>query len=594
MQADLKSKFSQSDSGPLAVLRLFFWYKPLRFVSVLVVVLAAGIVEGIGILTLLPVIVITTGNIASGSVIAGYVQTALSTLGIPASLGFLLTITVVAVSGTAALRLLANQISGYASIEFAAELRLALVRAFIEARWLYFIRQSTGRLSNAVMNEANLAGSLYSAVISLVATAIQVLMYLVLATFASWQMTVAGILFGLLMVGSLHGLVQLTRRAGKRQVNAMNSLMSRVVEGLQLIKPLKAMAREDRLAPLLQSDTQDLKVAQRRLMLTTAALGLVQEPIFALFLAIGLYGAVTWLNYPISDLLFMAVLFQRIVSRIGHMQVLHQKAVGFESSYHSVCEVLAQAEAASEPSAGGTVKPKLENAIELQNVNFSYDTTPVLQEVSFEIPAGGITSIIGPSGAGKSTLIDLLLGLSPPDSGRILIDGVPLDRLDLRAWRKMIGYVPQEVVLWHDTIANNVSLRDPKLSPQDIEAALRAAGAWGFVSELPEGLDTMVGERGMRFSGGQRQRISIARALVRKPRLLVLDEPTTALDPEAEQAICRTLRDLSRQATVLAISHQAGIVGASDRVYRLDEGRISEVVTINDAISAPLIPERRA
>jgi ATP-binding cassette subfamily C protein len=142
----------------------------------------------------------------------------------------------------------------------------------------------------------------------------------------------------------------------------------------------------------------------------------------------------------------------------------------------------------------------------------------------------------------------------------------------------MLGYVPQEVVLWHDTIGNNVSLRDPNLGKQDIEAALRASGAWDFVNSLPDGLDTMVGERGMRFSGGQRQRISIARALVRKPRFLVLDEPTTALDPEAEQAICRTLRNIARESTVLAISHQAGIVEASDRVYRLADGRISEVI----------------
>lgn len=570
------------------MLKRFFHDDPLRFLSVVGVVLAAGVVEGIGVLALLPIIVITTGNTASGSAMARYVHTALSTFGIPASLGCLLTITVLAISGTAVLRLLSTRISSYASVEFAAELRLALIRAFIQARWSYFARQSTGRLSNAVMNEAGQASSLYSAVMSLVATAIQVLIYLVLAIFASWQVTLAGIVVGSLMVISLHSLVRLTRRASERQVDAMNSLMSRVVEGLQLIKPLKAMAREDRLAPLLQDDTRDLKMAQRRLTLTTAALSIAQEPIFVLFLALGLYGAISWLNYPISDLLFMAVLFQRIVSRIGSMQVLHQKAASFESSYRSVCEVLAQAETESEPTVTGTLKPKLTDAIELQHVSFSYDAAPVLRDVSFNIRVGRLTSIIGPSGAGKSTLVDLLIGLSQPSSGHILLDGVSLDRLDLRAWRQMIGYVPQEVVLWHDTIGNNVSLRDPKLGTQDIEAALQAAGAWDFIVSLPDGLDTMVGERGLRFSGGQRQRISIARALIRKPRFLVLDEPTTALDPEAEQAICRTLRELARQSTVLAISHQAGIVEAADHVYRLADGRISEVESRTGESGTPL------
>ena len=164
-------------------------------------------------------------------------------------------------------------------------------------------------------------------------------------------------------------------------------------------------------------------------------------------------------------------------------------------------------------------------------------------------------------------------------------DGVPLRVLDRQAWRHIVGYVPQESVLLHDTIAANVSFGDPAVSRTDTEAALRAAGAFDFVMAMPEGIDTVVGERGARLSGGQRQRIAIARALAHKPSLLILDEPTTALDPETERGMCRTIRDLSRNITVLAISHQSAIVEAADIVYRLNVGRIETLKTRDSGVS---------
>ncbi|MDT3687783.1 MAG: ABC transporter ATP-binding protein [Pseudorhodoplanes sp.] len=547
---------------------------PLRLLLALAVVLIAGIFEGIGILTLLPIIVIAIGGEHSSGGIAQTVSSALAAIGIPAHFGVLLSITVVAVVATAVLRLVSTLIAGNASVEVAAQMRLSLVRAFMQARWSYFIRQSTGRLTNAVTNEANQAASLYSSLISLVATVLQVLIYVTIALFTSWQVTVAGLLVGLLMVASLHALVHVTRLAGRRQVMAMADLMSRVVEGLQLIKPLKAMAREDRLAPLLESDTQELKTAQRNLLLATTLMSIAQEPIFAIFLAIGLYCAVRWLNYPIAELLFMVVVFQRLVSRIGTVQILYQKAASFESSYRVARDILVEARSEQDQVLHGRVVPRLERSIALRHVNFSYDAVPVLCDVSMVIPAGQMTALIGPSGAGKSTLIDILLGMSIPNSGEVEIDGTPLSQIDISKWRRLIGYVPQDVVLWHDTIANNVSLRDPAIAEQEIEAALRGADALAFVTELPDGMRTMVGERGARLSGGQRQRISIARALVRNPRFLVLDEPTTALDPDAEKAICGTLRNLAKDITVLAISHQPAIIGAADRVYDLSQGSI--------------------
>jgi ATP-binding cassette subfamily C protein len=179
---------------------------------------------------------------------------------------------------------------------------------------------------------------------------------------------------------------------------------------------------------------------------------------------------------------------------------------------------------------------------------------------------------MGPSGAGKTTIADLIIGLLRPQLGQILIDNVPLEQIDLRQWRRMIGYVPQEAFLLHDTVLWNVTLGDPEVNEAAAEAALRAAGAWEFVAELPQQIHSSVAERGMALSGGQRQRIAIARALAHGPRLLILDEVTSSLDPQSEAAICRTLRELRGRLTILAISHQAALVEAADRIYRIQNG----------------------
>ena len=218
-----------------------------------------------------------------------------------------------------------------------------------------------------------------------------------------------------------------------------------------------------------------------------------------------------------------------------------------------------------------------------RRLTFAYDKRTIFEDLSLTIPAGYFTSIVGPSGVGKTTVVDLAIGLIRPQRGEVLLDDQPLSQIDLRAWRKMIGYVPQETLLLHDSVYRNVTLGDPDLQDQDVEYALRAAGAWAFVQDLPEGAHSSVGEHGSRLSGGQRQRIAIARALAQRPKLLILDEATSALDSETEAAICQTLRDLRGGMTILAISHQTGLIEAADRVYRLEHGAAAIVVDRSSA-----------
>ncbi len=267
------------------------------------------------------------------------------------------------------------------------------------------------------------------------------------------------------------------------------------------------------------------------------------------------------------------------------MQKLFQSATIVESAYWSIHSLIEESEQEREVMHG-TMRPTLTRGCAMRDVSFAFGSRPVLQDISIDIPARQITLVMGASGAGKTTLTDLLLGLYRPDEGQVLIDDVSLERIDLGVWRAMIGYVPQELILFHDTVLANVTLGDQSLSEEQARAALEAAGAWDFVSAMPEGILSHVGERGAMLSGGQRQRIALARALVHKPSLLILDEVTSALDPEAELAICRNIRELSRSLTILAITHRPAWVNIADRVFELNSDQFALIPDIDSRVTS--------
>jgi ATP-binding cassette subfamily C protein len=269
----------------------------------------------------------------------------------------------------------------------------------------------------------------------------------------------------------------------------------------------------------------------------------------------------------------MVFFIGKILKQIEKIQKEYVNLAEYESAYWSLLEKIDKAREAREVLTGD-VQPSFVKAIRMDCVTFSYDARAVLSDASLEIPAGSFVTLVGPSGSGKTTVADLLIGLLRPQKGDIWIDEVPLSKIDIRRWRTMIGYVPQENLLMHDTILKNVTLGEASIGEMEVETALRAAGAWEFVQDAPGRIHTIVGERGSMLSGGQRQRIAIARALVKHPRLLILDEATTALDPKTEKEICTTLAQLKGEITILAISHQAALLETADRAYRVQEGTV--------------------
>jgi len=563
-------------------MKLFFKLSrkyPAESARMLGALVLASVVEGLGLTTLLPLLSSGAGSGAAAdpkSPASAVVENLLGWIGLTPTVGVLLLIIVIGLTLKSVLVLVANKQVGYTVAHIATDLRLEFIHALLATRWEYYLRQQVGSLANSVATEASRSAEAYFYGAMVIALALEAMLYATVALLVSWRAALVTLAVGTLFIFILSRLIGASRRAGAKQTKLLRSLLARLSDQLNSIKPLKAMARENLANTLLAGDTTQLNKALRKEILSREAMRALQEPMLAMMIAGGLYVALVRLGMSLASIMVLVFLLVRVLLFLGRMQREYQRMTACESAYWQLRAAIEAARAEGENAPSGAV-PTLQHSIRLQDIGFRYRDTWILRRLSLAIPAGRMTTITGNSGAGKTTVVDLVTALLRPQEGEVLIDGLPLARADWRAWRRMIGYVPQDTFLLHDTIQNNVTLGDPELSAADAQAALRAAGLWDMIEGLPDGVDTIVGERGGKLSGGQRQRVAIARALAHRPSLLILDEATSALDPDTEAAICATLAGLRGQLTIVAISHQAALVDAADCVYRLADGSATRI-----------------
>lgn len=557
--------------------RSFLFAYPKHTTAMIAALTLAALMEGVGVLTILPVletVMSEAGGDASRSAASEALVSTLEQLGIAPTLPALLAVIVLAFLIKAAVYFVAMRQVGFTVAHVGHDLRVGLMGALIRASWSHFVRQPLGYVANAISSEAHRASWGYLSLCSAIAEALHMLVYAALILAVSWQAALLTPVAALVLVFAFRPLMAASRRAGNRSTTHLRGLVRRLAEILPGMKGIKAMGLERDGWPLMVDEAERFCEAQRQTVAMREALTAIHELLAAILLAIAVYGAMTWGALPFPTLLLLAALFHRMMTRAqmlhGHLQSLLTN----ESAFHSIEALTLAAEAAREPAAGRHPPPDLVQGIQLERVSVFYDGKPALSDVSLDLPAGELIAVIGPSGAGKTTLIDLVVGLTPPSTGRVLIDGMPIGELDLAAWRRQIGYLPQEPLLFHDTVRRNIRLDAKDIPDSEIERALRLAEAWDFVVERPSGLDAVVGERGTGLSGGQRQRLCLARALVRRPHLLILDEATSGLDQATERRICQTLRRIAGHTTILAVSHQPAIRAVADKVVMLEHGRL--------------------
>jgi ATP-binding cassette subfamily C protein len=539
----------------------------------------AGLLEGLGIAALLPLIeILVDPNPAAPSRFLEVATSGLDRIGLQPSVPVLLGTMVLFMSMKAGVTLVAMLQVGFIVARVTLELRIRLLRAIVHAEWGHILRYPTGFISNAISQEAQRTSVAYREFCNLLAEGVQVLVYVGLAFLVSPSTAAAALLGGLAIVFVLRGFIEKSRDAAHRQAHILRSILARLSDALPSLKPLKAMGMERYLLPRLERDTQAFFEAQRSEIAAFEFINRIREPILVALLALGLWAVLTFGAVPPEQIVVLAALFYRTGTSLTNIQGRWASVVAGDASFRSIMEHIEAAEGALERGGGsssGGPALELREELRLEDVHFSYGLHEVLRGADAVLEAGRFVALVGPSGSGKTTLTDLVTGLIRPTSGRILVDGVDLAGVELVDWRRHIGYVPQEPMLFSDTIRANVTMGIEGFSDDAVVSALEQANALDFVNGFEDRLDHRIGETGTNLSGGQRQRLAIARALLKKPSLLILDEPTTALDLVSEAEVCRTVASLRGELTVLAISHQPAIREIADEVWTLRDGVVS-------------------
>jgi ATP-binding cassette subfamily B protein len=359
---------------------------------------------------------------------------------------------------------------------------------------------------------------------------------------------------------------------------AAGSLSARLNNNLLGIATIKAFAAEDFELEQVRKSSLDYRRANAGAIRFSAAITpVIRMAILAGFAVTLLYGGTLALRgeLGVGSYSVLVYLTQRLLwplTRLADMSDLYQRSMASVDRVMNLLETEVKIPYGGQRLDRDTVR----GGLCFEHVSFAYGDQPTLADVSLDIPPGASVAFVGSTGSGKSTLVKLLLRFYEPDHGTISLDGEPLSNFDLQDLRRCIGYVAQDSFLADASVAENIAYGSPGVSREQVEAAAIAAEAHDFIAELPEGYDTHVGERGQKLSGGQRQRIALARAIVKNPAILVLDEATSSVDNETEAAIQRSLRKLVVARTSLIIAHRLSTVRHADRIHVVDRGRIVE------------------
>ncbi len=466
--------------------------------------------------------------------------------------------------------------AGFAIANVSTRIREDLLNAMFDTKWRYFVDHRAGRIANTISVDATRAGNAYIESAKFVAATVQAISYLAIAMMASFKFALAGVVAGIIIVAGLGKLIAVSRRAGKRQTHSTSQLVTIVADALNNIKPIKSMARTVPFIAMFGSNLEALNRSIKLQVLSSQGLDRGNDILISLLIGGSFFLAVGVWEITLASVTVLGIVAFQSISVVRRMQKFLQRGAELEASYYAVHEMSAKLVSEAE-RAGGATDISLNDNCTFDSVTFAHQDRPTVENISLCIPSGKVTVLQGPSGAGKTTIVDLLLGLHEPSSGDITVDGRSLQKMSLKAWRSNIGYVPQELSLLHASLRDNIALGNTELSDEDIFEALRLADASDFVATLPEGLDSNAGEMGGRLSGGQRQRIALARALVGRPKLLILDEVTSALDPETEASICRNALSLAGEFTIIAITHRPAWSRIADRLYKIENGSATSV-----------------
>jgi len=546
-------------------------------ITITVLTVIVSILEGLNIGLLVPLLETLDSSSSSNSHwMSRVTEDVLGVVGLAYNLESILLSLGVVVIAVGLLKYVRLKMATRMRADFMFWLRSRTMENLLKTDIAYFHRKKLGDIVDTLNMQAERGGATIFAMNEAFALFWLVLAYAVAAFIISPMLTAVSFCMVVLVTLAIQSRIRRSSRIGSTLVQRNHDLQTSTMESLSGIRTIKYFMLERVRGKHFDEAADGVSQTHFIQDLNRTESVLIQE--ISLF---ALVGGIVYLGVVVLSLeqaLIFAILFilYRMAPRITTINMFRQSIA---ANMPAITDIKAIMDETATPSVVDGTKPfaTLSDGIELKQVRFYYDEeNPVLEDVGFTIEKGKITALIGISGAGKSTLVELLLRFQDPSGGSILVDGVNLRDLTLESWRKAIGVVDQDIFLFNDTIYNNIALGLLNSTEDQVVEAATGTFADGFIRQLPHGYDTLVGERGWNLSGGQRQRIALARAILRKPQILVLDEATSSLDSESEQLIQQYITDIRGKSTILIVAHRMSTIQSADKIVVLEKGRITD------------------
>lgn len=560
----------------LIFIRTIFRKFPYLVITNTLLLLVANLLDAFSIFSLVVVAdLFINPNLQGASLITKQIVAAVRAIGLSVTLGWLLGIFLICNILKIIFQIFAQYTILKTKYALLRELMLGTFTDFFNARWYFFSSNKQGTLINTFIREMTVVGDALSAMGRYFSCISQILLYLVVPFYLSWQVTSITIITAVIFALPFLRMGKVSYRLGKLNTSTANQIGVVIQENLSLAKLVLGFCKQERSIESLATSFDAHRNVTLKSQTLNFALPLIYFPFGILVLIIGLFVARRFI-LPLSETVVLFYALARVVPLIGNLTEQKSCLDNFFPSYEQVMN-LRQSAKELKQQTGLKAFAGFETEMRIEDVSFAYPGhEPILIDINIRIPKGKMVALVGESGTGKSTLIDLIIGFYAPSQGRVTFDGVELKEFDIHSYRSRIGYVPQDSVLFNMTILDNLRWANESATEDEIKQACRQANAEEFITKFPKGYDTLVGDRGVRLSGGQIQRIALARAILRKPELLILDEATSALDTYSERLIQQAIEIIAKETTVIVVAHRLSTIINADYIYVLKNGEIVE------------------